>query len=65
VGLRCSRTMLSWYSHILWLTASRMSTNQESRNALTMIEVGLTPSSLSLSACLRSFLASPLLLRYK
>src|SRR4028118_1782065 len=29
-----------------------MSTNQESRNAPTVIDVGLTPSSLSLSACL-------------
>ena len=57
--------MLSWYSHILWLTVSCMSTNQELRNALTMIEAGLTPSPLSLSACLRSFLASPLLLRYR
>ena len=65
VGWRCSRTMLSWYSHILWLTVSRMSTNQELRNAITMIEAGLTPSPLSLSACLRSFLASPLLLRYR
>jgi len=60
VQVHYARTMPSWLSHVLRLTMSRMPSSHESRNAITVIELGLKPSSLSLRAYLRAFLASPL-----